>query len=43
VLGGGLDPLPVMMLLTTAVIASVAIELALHHRHEHTRAAAEPI
>jgi low temperature requirement protein LtrA len=33
VLGGGLGPLPVVTLLAAAVTASVAFELALHHRH----------
>jgi low temperature requirement protein LtrA len=32
-LGGGLDPLPVIAILAAAVVASVASELALHHRH----------
>jgi low temperature requirement protein LtrA len=33
ILGGGLDPLPMVALLAAAVTASVAVELALHDRH----------
>ncbi len=39
-LGGGLDPLPVLTLLAAAVVANVGIELALHHRHEDAAGAA---
>jgi low temperature requirement protein LtrA len=31
--GGGLDPLPVLALIATVVVATVAAELALHQRH----------
>ena len=34
-LGGRLDPLPAMAILAASVVACLALELALHDRHEH--------
>jgi len=40
--GGGLAPLPVMMLLAALVVGCVSVELALHDRHRHEAAPAVP-
>jgi low temperature requirement protein LtrA len=44
--GGGLDPLPVLVLLAATVIGALALELAMHHRHgseTETSPSAEPV
>jgi low temperature requirement protein LtrA len=40
--GAGLDPLPVLALVTAAVVASVAIELLMHQRHGAAEVEAAP-
>lgn len=45
-LGGGLDPLPVLALIAADVVGAVAIELATHQRHAgqpETAPSAEPV
>jgi low temperature requirement protein LtrA len=43
VLGGGLEPLPAMLLLAALVVCCVSLELALHDRHRPGAARFEPI
>jgi low temperature requirement protein LtrA len=43
VFGGGLEPLPVMMLLAALVVCCVSVELALHERHSADAPTFEPV
>ena len=43
ILGDGLEPLPVMLLLAVLVVCCVAVELVLHDRHSPEAAGFEPV